>query len=230
MTKGGSLPSRPASAPDCAAASVSTTKKAEKHASWAARAYPVVRAARGDEGRADLGHGQRHGRGEEEAAQKAVHLATRMRGHGKVSAARRSNARAAHAPQWLARRTACLRRGGVSASHAKRQLAAAGWGARMRFGARVERNARHEPGAAAAPPWQRTQLEDAGGQQRLHAPQRGADGACGAAEQRAPHVASASHRKDTCRPKAPRGTAAHPGKSCRASAPACTCASGRASR
>ena len=36
--------------------------------------------------------------------------------------------------------------------------------------------------------------------------------------------------KGHCGPKAPRGTAAHPGRSCRASAPACTCARGRASR
>ena len=87
-----------------------------------------------------------------------------------------------------------------------------------------------EADAAAAAPSPRTQLEDAGGQQRLHASERGAHGACGTAEQRVRMSTSAFRLQ---RPQAPAGPArhrAHPGKSCRASAPACTCASGRTRR
>ena len=65
--------------------------------------------------------------------------------------------------------------------------------------------------AAAAAAWQRTQLEDAGGEQRLHAPQRGADGACGAgAARRECSSASASYAQRTLAPSwrrvAPRRT------------------------
>jgi len=84
-----------------------------------------------------------------------------------------------HHSGWPAVQHACVAVASVSVGRAKEAGCGSGMGRAGALGPQWNDAQLAKLRAAAAAAWQRTQLEDAGGEQRLHAPQRGADRACG---------------------------------------------------
>jgi hypothetical protein len=95
-----------------------------------------------------------------------------------------------HHSGWPAVQHACVAVASVSVGRAKEAGCGSGMGRAGALGPQWNDAQLAKLRAAAAAAWQRTQLEDAGGEQRLHAPQRGADRACGQEQrvQRQPHA------------------------------------------